>query len=51
VIDISQPDGTLAPFTRVALPGRVPDKFKIDLLDDILRWSWSRPRRRMAAGS
>lgn len=37
VADISAPDGTLTDFTRIPLPGRVADKFKIDLAGDVLR--------------
>ncbi len=37
VVDITAPDGSLNAFTKISLPGRVADKFKIDLLDDVLR--------------
>lgn len=37
VVDITAPDGTLNPFARIPLAGRVADKFKLDLLDDVLR--------------
>lgn len=37
IVDISSPDGSMASFASIPLAGRVPDKFKIDLLDDVLR--------------
>jgi hypothetical protein len=37
VVDITSPDGEMAPFVRIPLAGRVADKFKLDLLDDVLR--------------
>jgi hypothetical protein len=37
VVDISSPDGTMSAHATVPLPGRIPDKFKIDLSGDVLR--------------
>ncbi len=37
VVDIASPDGTMAPFAKIPLAGHVADKFKIDLLGDVLR--------------
>jgi len=37
VLDIAAPDGTVATWVQIPLSGRVPDPFKIDLLDDTLR--------------
>ncbi|MCC7375956.1 MAG: beta-propeller domain-containing protein [Verrucomicrobiales bacterium] len=37
VVDIADPKGEMAAFAKIALPGRVADKFKIDVLGDVLR--------------
>lgn len=37
IVDIESPDGAMSPFAVIPLTGRVADKFKIDLLGDVLR--------------
>ncbi|MBL9139970.1 MAG: beta-propeller domain-containing protein [Verrucomicrobiales bacterium] len=37
VVDIQDPKGEMTAFAKIALPGRVADKFKIDVLGDVLR--------------
>ncbi len=37
VVDITSPDGAMSPYVRIPLSGRVADKFKLDLLQDVLR--------------
>jgi hypothetical protein len=37
VVDVSSPDATIAAYATIPLPGRVADKFKIDVFEDVLR--------------
>lgn len=37
VVDITSPDGVMADFAKIPLAGHVADKFKIDVLDGVLR--------------